>query len=293
MRSRRPPPAGCRSARDLFGVEETLLSAERFAAVWTSLLRSVPRRAPLLEFAGSTRARSEVPTCSAATMSRLRELFAAVLDQERAAEDEQTERAVAARGIGARRRDCWPRRYHLVITNVPVSRPPEARTNPCEPSASGTYSSRPRTTLATVFLERCLSLCRGGRRCQPGACRRTGCSSLATGSFARSCSRRRLGTCSHGLGPGAFETISGEVVKAILLTSEPWQPPPASPSELGEYRWPCPVERCHGRATCRESRISDPKKPISSTWKCGGTIDALARPYSWSTQMDAVLLRQE
>ena len=47
----------------------------------------------------------------------MRELFTAVLEQERLS-DEQTERAVAAHGM-ARAAELLAGRYHLVITNVP------------------------------------------------------------------------------------------------------------------------------------------------------------------------------
>ena len=89
----------------------------------------------------------------------VRKLFAAVLNQERAANDEQIEHAVAAQGM-ARAAELLADRYHLVITNVPYL----ARRKQDEPLRAfcKRHYGAAKNDLATVFLERCLTLCEGG-----------------------------------------------------------------------------------------------------------------------------------
>ena len=143
---------GMPPARDLFGVEETLLSAPLRGSL--DHLHDLFRQAPLL---GSL----IDPRALKADMFRgdyesVRELFAAVLDQERAAADELTERAVAARGM-ARAAELLAGRYHLVITNVPyLTR--RKHDEPLRAFCQQHYRAA-KNDLATVFLERCLSLC--------------------------------------------------------------------------------------------------------------------------------------
>ena len=88
----------------------------------------------------------------------MRSLFAAVLKHERA-DDEQIERAVAAQGM-ARAAEMLAGRYHLVITNVPYlarGKQDEALRAFCQ-----RHYGAAKNDLATVFLERCLSLCEEG-----------------------------------------------------------------------------------------------------------------------------------
>ena len=140
-------------------------------------------------------------------------LFAAAAAQE-GVEVEQTERAVAAQGM-ARAAELLAGRYHLVITNVPYlarGKQDEKLRDFCD-----RHFVSAKNDLATVFLERCLALCEEG-----------GSASLVLPQnwlFLASYKGLRtklLKTYTWQLlarlGPGAFETISGEVVKAILLT---------------------------------------------------------------------------
>ena len=217
---------GMPPARDLFGVEETLLSAPLRGSL--DHLHDLFRQAPLL---GSL----IDPRALKADMFRgdyesVRELFAAVLDQERAADDEQTERAVAARGM-ARAAELLAGCYHLVITNVPYL----ARRKHGEPLRAfcQQHYRAAKNDLATVFLERCLSLCEEG-----------GAASLVLPqnwlflTSYRKLREKLLKTETWHLlarlGPGAFETISGEVVKAILLTLSHGSPA-GKPEELDEW----------------------------------------------------------
>ena len=143
----------------------------------------------------------------------VRELFAAASQQERLT-DELTERAVTAYGM-ARAAELLAGRYHLVITNVPYL----ARGKQGEKLRDFCKARYPaaKNELATVFLERCLQLCEEG-----------GAVSLVLPQnwlFLKSYRKLRQSLLRTEtwhllarLGPGAFETISGEVVKAVLLT---------------------------------------------------------------------------
>ena len=143
----------------------------------------------------------------------VRALLAATLVRERTTE-EQAERVVAAQGM-ARAAELLAGRYHWVITNVPYL----ARGKQDEMLRAFCQQRYPasKNDLATVFLERCLQLCTEG-----------GAASLVLPqnwlflTSYRKLRERLLKTETWHLlarlGPGAFETISGEVVKAILLT---------------------------------------------------------------------------
>ena len=200
---------------DLFGVEDTLLSAplRNSLGVLYDLFGQAPERGSLID-----------PHALKADFFRsdfesVRALFAAALEQERMTA-EQAEHAVAAQGM-ARAAELLAGRYHLVMTNVPYL----ARGRQGETLRAFCQRHYPaaKNDLATVFLERCLALCEEG-----------GTASLVlpqnwlflTGY--RKLREKLLKTEAWHLlarlGPGAFETISGEVVKAILLTLSRGQP---------------------------------------------------------------------
>ena len=195
--------------RDLFGVEDTLLSAplRNSLDALHELFGQAPELGSLID-----------PQALKADLFRsdfesVRALFAAALERERMS-DEQTEHAVAARGM-ARAAELLAGRYHLVITNVPYL----ARGRQGETLRAFCQRHYPaaKNDLATVFLERCLELCEEG-----------GAASLVlpqnwlflTGyrKLREKLLKTRIWHLLARLGPGAFETISGEVVKAILLT---------------------------------------------------------------------------
>ena len=128
--------------------------------------------------------------------------------------DERHETAVAAQGL-AEAAKLLSGRYHLVVTNVPYllgRKQGEKLREFC-----GQRYPSAKNDLATVFLERCLELCAEG-----------GTASLVLpqnwlflASYRKLRERLLKAETWHllaRLGPGAFETISGEVVKAILLT---------------------------------------------------------------------------
>lgn len=126
---------------------------------------------------------------------------------------EQTEIGVSAQGIN-KASELLGKKYHLVITNVPyLKRAKQAKIlrDYCEK-----YHQDAKNDLATTFMNRCLQFCHAG-----------GTASLVMPQnwlFQTSDKRIReklLGSATWDLlawlGAGAFEGISGEVVKAILL----------------------------------------------------------------------------
>ena len=139
--------------RDLFEVDDTLLSAQLRGSL--DALHDLFRQAPTLG--------SLIDPCSLQVelfqggYESVRELFAAVVAREGA--PEQTERAVAAQGM-ARAAELLAGRYHLVLTNVPYlarGKQDQALRDFCE-----RHYGEARNDLATVFLQRCLTLCADG-----------------------------------------------------------------------------------------------------------------------------------
>ena len=156
------------------------------------------------------------PTASeAAKIVNWRKLSAALdraLSQHRPTEQRET--AIAALGL-ARSASLLTGRYDLVTTNVPYlarGRQDERLRAFCDER----YSTA-RKDLATTFLERCLALCPKGGVVSVVIPQNW----LFLGSY-RKFRTKLLKTetwrLMARLGPGAFETISGEVVQVALLT---------------------------------------------------------------------------
>ncbi len=133
--------------------------------------------------------------------------------QKNRTEDER-EAGVTAQGL-AKAAQILAGKYHWVITNVPYlvrGKHDEILRNFCEK-----YYSDAKNDLATIFFDRCLALCAAG-----------GTSSIILPQnwlFQKSYKKFREVLLQNNvwhliarLGPGAFETISGEVVKVILIT---------------------------------------------------------------------------
>ena len=140
--------------RDLFGVDDNLLSAQLRDSL--EALHDLFEQAPLLGSLIDPRVIEA--TLYQRDYESARKLFAAVLQQERIG-DEQTERVVAAQGM-ARAADLLAERYHLVITNVPfLARGKQSET--LRAFCARHYPTA-KNDLATVFLERCLRLCTKG-----------------------------------------------------------------------------------------------------------------------------------
>jgi hypothetical protein len=138
-------------------------------------------------------------------------VLAQALSQEQS--EEKLEVAIVAQGL-AKAASLLAGQYHWVITNVPYLA--RGKQHPLLQSFCETNYSTAKGDLATVFLDRCLELCTEG-----------GTASIVMPQnwlFLTSYKKLReeLLRCETWhliarLGPGAFETISGEVVKAILI----------------------------------------------------------------------------
>ena len=200
---------GLAPGRDLFNVDDTLLSAPLRNSM--DALYELFSQAPVL---GSLIDPHAIEAdLFQQDFESIRDLFAIVLRQERGS-DEEIERAVAARGM-ARTAQLLSDQYTLVITNVPYlarGKQGQALRVFCERNFP-----RSKNDLATAFLERCLHLCADG-----------GTASLVLPqnwlflTSYRKLRQRLLKTATWRvlarLGAGAFETVTGEVVKAVLLT---------------------------------------------------------------------------
>lgn len=170
-------------------------------------------------------ARSLKNDLATTSFDTLRELLERALSTERPAtlwgegnevQDEAWDHALTARGLldAARLLDA---RYHLVVTNVPYlarGKQSEALKAFCE-----THYPDAKNDLANVFLERCLELS------QRGAAGVVQIVMPQNWLFLTSYKKQRESLLKRvqwnllaRLGPGAFETISGEVVQAVLLT---------------------------------------------------------------------------
>ena len=220
---------GMPPVRDLFAVDDTLLSEPLRGSL--DALYDLFRQAPLLGSLIDPRAlKTEL---FQGDYESVQAMFAAAVAQERI-DVEQTERAVAAQGM-ARAAELLAGRYHLVITNVPYLARGKQDGN-LRDFCQRHYDAA-KNDLATVFLERCLGLCED-----------SGTASLVLPQnwlFLASYKQLRTKLLKTQkwqllarLGPGAFETISGEVVKAILLTLSHDNPADQSEDCFGDAATP-------------------------------------------------------
>jgi len=128
--------------------------------------------------------------------------------------DEEREAAVVAQGL-ARAAMLLAGKYHLVTTNVPYlarGKQDEDLKAFCEK-----HHQAAKNDLATVFLDRCLDFCDEGGTASIVLPQNW----LFLTSYRKFREKLLKSDTWHliaRLGPGAFETISGEVVKAILIT---------------------------------------------------------------------------
>ena len=216
---------GLAPERDLFDVDDTLLSAPLRSSM--DALHALFEQAPVLGSLIDSHALEA--NLFQRDFESVRDLFAAVLAQERTG-DEQVERAVAARGM-ARAAELLTGQYALVITNVPyLARGKQGETLRAFCQRHYPHS---RNDLATVFLQRCLRLCAQG-----------GAASLVlpqnwlflTGyrKLREKLLKAETWHLLARLGAGAFETVSGEVVKAILLVLSRGYPTVRSSEPAGD-----------------------------------------------------------
>lgn len=131
-------------------------------------------------------------------------------------QDEAWDHALTARGLldAARLLDA---RYHLVVTNVPYlarGKQSDALKAFCE-----NHYPDAKNDLANVFLERCLELSQSGTGGVVQIVMPQNWLFLTSYKKQRESLLKRVQwNLLARLGPGAFETISGEVVQAVLLT---------------------------------------------------------------------------
>ncbi len=200
---------GMPADRNLFGVDDNLLSTQVRNSLEElhDLFGKAPERGSLID------PRELKGDLFQHDYESVRSLFASVLEQELTT-DEQAERAVAAQGM-ARAAELLAGSYHLVITNVPYlarGKQGKALRDFCQAKYPAAKND-----LATVFLQRCLKLCAEGGTASLVLPQNW----LSLKSYKKLRERLLKTETWHllaWLGPGAFETISGEVVKAVLLT---------------------------------------------------------------------------
>jgi hypothetical protein len=169
-------------------------------------------------------ARSLKDDLATSNVQALRELLTQALAQESSAADaphgELLELALSARGLLDAAR-LLQGRYHLVITNVPYLA--RGKQNDTLKAYCAQHYPDAKNDLANVFLERCLELAH-----PPQAGQGAGVVQIVMPQnwlFLTSYKKQRASLLQRvqwnllaRLGPGAFETISGEVVQAVLLT---------------------------------------------------------------------------
>lgn len=167
------------------------------------------RHAPVL---GSLINPSKSIAAKLVDMGSLAPMLTQALTQEETSEFHEAE--IVAHGVVTSAR-LLSGAYHLIITNVPYL----ARGKQCDTLKDYCEQNYPvaKHDLATVFLDRCLELClQGGTSCivLPQ-------NWLFLTSYKKFRERLLKNDTWHliaRLGAGAFETISGEVVKAILIS---------------------------------------------------------------------------
>ncbi len=138
--------------------------------------------------------------------------MAEALQKERSTEEQEA--GVVAQGL-ARAGELLTDRYHLVITNVPYLHRSK-QVDPLKDYCSAHYKDS-RNDLATVFLERCLEFSLEGGTVSI-VLPQNWLFLVSYKKLRQKLLRNDTWRLVARLGPGAFETISGEVVQAVLLT---------------------------------------------------------------------------
>ena len=205
---------GLPARRNLLGVDDSLMSAPLRNSL--GVLHDLFVQAPVLGSLIDPRAVQA--DLFQHDYESARALLGALLDRE-GANDEQTERAVAAQGM-ARAAELLAGRYHLVITNVPYL----ARGKQGDALKQFARDRHPaaKGDLATLFVSRGF-----------GWLDKHGVQALVTPQswlfltsyrkLRETLLKRRTWNLVARLGPGAFETIGGHVVNVALhvLSAEP------------------------------------------------------------------------
>ena len=196
--------------RDLFGVEDTLMSAPLRNSL--GALHDLFAQAPVLGSLIDPRAVEA--DLYQHDYESVRALLGALLERERGS-DEQTERAVAAQGM-ARAAVLLAGRYHLVITNVPYL----ARRKQSDVLKQFAQDRHPvaKGDLATLFVSRIFGwLDKHG--VQALVTPQNWLSLTSYRKLREKLLKQRTWNLVARLGPGAFETIGGHVVNVIVPES--------------------------------------------------------------------------
>lgn len=214
---------GLPAERDLLGTDDSLLSAPLRASLESlyDLFRYAPERGSLIN------PRALKADMLQSSYESVQTLFASVLKHEQTT-DEQTERTVIAQGM-AHAAELLAGSYHLVVTNVPYL----ARGKQSQGIRDHCQARYPasKNDLATVFLERCLELCAEGGTASL-VLPQNWLSQISYQELRRNLLRKKTWHLLTRLGPGAFETIGGEVVQAILFTLSNCNPASRSGSQI-------------------------------------------------------------
>ncbi|MGM0694841.1 MAG: Eco57I restriction-modification methylase domain-containing protein [Pseudomonadota bacterium] len=168
--------------------------------------------APIL---GSLLDPTRTSAAKVAQWDELSEALNQALSQERVQEgsDEQHEAAVTAQGL-AKAATLLGGRYHWVITNVPYLA--RGKQHPKLQAFCADYYPAAKNDLATVFLDRCLELCVVGGTTS-NVLPQNWLFLTRYKKFREILLKNEKFHLIARLGAGAFETISGEVVKAVLI----------------------------------------------------------------------------
>ncbi|WNZ28442.1 MAG: N-6 DNA methylase [Candidatus Bathyarchaeota archaeon] len=127
---------------------------------------------------------------------------------------EKKEMQIVAQGV-AKAATLLANKYHLVVTNVPYLT--QGKQNDALREFCKKYYPTAKNDLATVFLDRCLDLCTKGGTCNI-VLPQNWLFLARFNKFRRKLLKNDVWNLIARLGSGAFETITGEVVKAILLS---------------------------------------------------------------------------
>ena len=144
--------------------------------------------------------------------TKLAQAMEKALQKERP--DEEYEVGVVAKGL-AKAAEMLASRYYWVITNVPYL--VRGKQNDTLKEYCADFYRISKNDLATVFLERCLEFCEHSGNVSI-VLPQNWLFQKSYSSFRKKIHRNNTWRTIARLGPGAFETISGEVVKAILLS---------------------------------------------------------------------------
>ncbi len=207
---------GLPARRDLLGVDDSLMSAPLRNSL--GALHDLFVQAPVLGSLIDPRAVQA--DLFQHDYESARALLGALLERE-GANDEQTERAVAAQGM-ARAAELLAGRYHLVITNVPYL----ARGKQGDALKQFALDRHPtaKANLATLFVSRSFGwLDRYG--VQAAVTPQNWLLFTSYRKLRERLLKRRTWSLVARLGPGAFETIRGHVVDVALSVLSADRPP--------------------------------------------------------------------